>query len=194
MWPPEPLSVSQTQRLNLGTSCDQPGAVRLPEPQMRVRARSIIRLSAATPGDMRPSAAPSDVGDSASRPELPPGLRGWLLVYIVGLAVQALHGLFLTVGAVVIFTDPARAGLRSFVPLGALLFYVITNIGLAIYTALVLLLMIRRRRAAIAEQHHPQLPWRSISHVVAPVRREVAGGHHCRLPPRVGGHCLHPEF
>ena len=99
---------------------------------------------------MRPSAAPSDVGDSASRPELPPGLRGWLLVYIVGLAVQALHGLFLTVGAVVIFTDPARAGLRSFVPLGALLFYVITNIGLAIYTALVLLLMIRRRRAAIA--------------------------------------------
>jgi hypothetical protein len=68
---------------------------------------------------------------------------------MVGLAIQALHGVVLTVGAVVIFTDPARAGLASFVPLGALLFYVITNIVLAIYTALVLCLMIRRRLAAI---------------------------------------------
>ncbi len=68
---------------------------------------------------------------------------------MVGLAIQALHGLGLTVGAVVIFTDPARAGLASVVPLGALLFYVITNTVLAIYTALVLSLMIRRRKAAI---------------------------------------------
>ncbi|MHB1929048.1 MAG: hypothetical protein ACYCUG_06440 [Acidimicrobiales bacterium] len=52
-------------------------------------------------------------------------------------------------GAIVIFADPGQAGLTSFVPLGALLFYVITNIVLAIYTAVVLSLMIRRRRAAI---------------------------------------------
>jgi hypothetical protein len=93
--------------------------------------------------------APSDVGGSASQPGLPSGLRGWLLVYMIGLALQALHGLGLTVGAVVIFADPGRADLTSFVPLGALLFYVITNIVLAIYTAVVLSLMIRRCRAAI---------------------------------------------
>jgi len=68
---------------------------------------------------------------------------------MIGLVVQALHGLGLTVGAIVIFADPNRAGLTSFVPLGALLFYVITNIVLAFYTAVVLTLMIRRRKAAI---------------------------------------------
>ena len=45
-------------------------------------------------------------------------------MYMIGLAIQALHGLVLTVGAVVIFADPARVGLTSFIPLGALLFYV----------------------------------------------------------------------
>ncbi|MGC9963481.1 MAG: DUF2569 family protein [Acidimicrobiales bacterium] len=98
---------------------------------------------------MSSSAPPGDVGGSASQGDLPSGLRGWLLVYMVGLAIQALHGLELTVGATVIFADPARAGLTSFVPLEALLFYVITNVVLAIYTALVLSLMIRRRRSAI---------------------------------------------
>ncbi len=68
---------------------------------------------------------------------------------MIGLVIQALHGLGLTVGAIVIFADPERAGLRSFVPLGALVFYVITNTVLALYTAVVLLLMIRRRKAAI---------------------------------------------
>jgi hypothetical protein len=68
---------------------------------------------------------------------------------MIGLVVQALHGLGLTVGAVVIFANPALAGLTSFVPLGALLFYVVTNIVLAVYTAVVLALMIRRRKAAI---------------------------------------------
>ncbi len=101
------------------------------------------------PGEMRSSAAPSDVGSSVSRPELPSGLRGWLVVYLVGLAIQAVPALGLSVGAVVIFADPARAGLTSFVPLGALLFYVTTNIVLAVYTAVVLSLMIRRRRAGI---------------------------------------------
>ena len=70
-------------------------------------------------------------------------------MYMIGLVAQALHGLVLTVGAVVIFADPARAGLTSFIPLGALLFYVLTNIVVAIYTTVVLALMIRRRKAAI---------------------------------------------
>jgi hypothetical protein len=68
---------------------------------------------------------------------------------MVGLVIQALHGVGLTIGAIVIFANPKLAGLDSFVPLGALLFYVLTNIVLAIYTAVVLTLMIRRRKAAI---------------------------------------------
>ena len=68
---------------------------------------------------------------------------------MAGLVVQALHGLMLTVGAIVIFADPALAGLTSFVPLGALLFYVVTNVGLAVYSAIVLSLMSHHRRAAI---------------------------------------------
>ena len=100
-------------------------------------------------GNMNSSTAPIDVRGSASRPGLPSALRGWLLVYVIGLVIQALHGLGLTVGAIVIFADPARAGLTSFMPLGGLLFYVITNIVLAVYTAIVIALMIRRRKAAI---------------------------------------------
>ncbi len=98
-------------------------------------------------GNMNSSTAPIDVRGSASRPGFPSALRGWLLVYVIGLVIQTLHGLGLTVGAIVIFADPARAGLTSFMPLGGLLFYVITNIVLAVYTAIVIALMIRRRKA-----------------------------------------------
>ncbi|MGH9090172.1 MAG: DUF2569 family protein [Acidimicrobiales bacterium] len=94
------------------------------------------------------AAANNDEG-SASRPSASSGLRGWLLLYIFGLVIQALHGLGLSVGAVVIYANPARAGLTSFVPVGALLFYVGANVALAIYTLVVLALMIRRRKAAI---------------------------------------------
>lgn len=68
---------------------------------------------------------------------------------MVGLVLEALHGLGLTVGAIVIYSDPGLAGLTSFVPLGGLLFYVMTNVVLAVYTAFVLALMIRRRKTAI---------------------------------------------
>jgi hypothetical protein len=72
------------------------------------------------------------------------------LVYMVGLVVLALHGLGLTVAVVVIYANPALAGFTSFVPLGWLLFYVVTNVVLVIYTAVLLVLMLRRRKAAIA--------------------------------------------
>jgi hypothetical protein len=93
--------------------------------------------------------APIDADSGLSRPGTAAGLRGWLLVYMAGLVVQGLHGLGLTVAAVVIYADPARAGLTSFVSLRALLFYVVTNVAVAIYTAVVLVLMVRRRKAAI---------------------------------------------
>jgi hypothetical protein len=96
-------------------------------------------------------AAPhGDLGERDRRAAPPAGLRGWVLVYMVGLALQAVHGLVLTVGAIVIFSHPGLAHLTSFVPLGALLFYVGTNLTVAVYTVKVLQLMARRRGAAIA--------------------------------------------
>jgi hypothetical protein len=71
-------------------------------------------------------------------------------VYMAGLVVQALHGLVLTVAAVVIYAKPALAGLTSFGPLGWLLFYVVANVVLAVYTAVLLVLMLQHRKAAIA--------------------------------------------
>ena len=89
------------------------------------------------------TSAPTDVGDTASRLNPRAGLRGWLLVYMAGLVVQALHGLVLTVAAVVIYAKPALAGLTSFGPLGWLLFYVVANVVLAVYTAVLLVLMLQ---------------------------------------------------
>jgi hypothetical protein len=54
------------------------------------------------------------------------------------------------VGAIIIYADPSVAGLRTFVPLGALLFYEATNVVLAALTIVAYSLMFRRRRAAIA--------------------------------------------
>ncbi len=71
-------------------------------------------------------------------------------MYMAGLVVQALHGLALTVAAVVIYAKPALAGLTSFGPLGWLLFYVVANVVLAVYTAVLLVLMLQHRKAAIA--------------------------------------------
>lgn len=96
------------------------------------------------------TSALTDVGGTASRLNPRSGLRGWLLVYMAGLVVQALHGLVLTVAAVVIYAKPAVAGLTSFGPLGWLLFYVVANVGLAVYTGVLLVLMLQHRKAAIA--------------------------------------------
>lgn len=65
------------------------------------------------------------------------------------MVLSAVHGLGLTVGAIVIYAHPSLAGLTSFVPLGSLLFNVVANAVVAVYTAVVLALMIRRRKAAI---------------------------------------------
>jgi hypothetical protein len=85
------------------------------------------------------------VGQRAALPKV----RGWLLVYIAGLAVMLVHGAALTIGSIVIYADPAAAGLHSFVPLGFLLLYVTTNIILIVYAIFLFVLMARRRRSAI---------------------------------------------
>lgn len=78
-----------------------------------------------------------------------PAIRGWLLAYIVVLAYLMLHGAGLTIASIVIYAHPAAAGLRSFVPLSLLIFYVITNVILIFYAALLFVLMARRRKSAI---------------------------------------------
>ena len=78
------------------------------------------------------------------------GIRGWLLVYVIGRAGLLLYQLQLTVGAVVIYADPAVAGLRTFVPLSAFLLYEATNWLLVGLTVLAFVLIRRRSRTAIA--------------------------------------------
>jgi len=78
-----------------------------------------------------------------------PKVRGWLLVYIACLAALLMHGAVLTIGSIVIYAHPAAAGLNSFVPLGFLLLYVMTNIILIAYAIFLFVLMARRRRSAI---------------------------------------------
>ncbi len=100
----------------------------------------------------RPETAPSTSGGfwpaSQARPALV-GISGWLLVYVVGLAIELAHGLALTIGSVVIYSKPSLAGLHSFIPLWALLIYVISNLGLVAYGVALFVLMSRERKAAI---------------------------------------------
>jgi len=75
----------------------------------------------------RQETAPSTSGGSWLAPQVRPalvGISGWLLVYVVGLAIELAHGLALTIGSVVIYSKPSLAGLHSFIPLWALLIYV----------------------------------------------------------------------
>jgi len=81
--------------------------------------------------------------------QAPAGIGGWLLIYVVARMGLLLHQLQLTIGAIVIYLDPAVAGLRSFVPLSSLLFYEATNWLLVGLTVVALLLIRRRSRAAI---------------------------------------------
>lgn len=82
--------------------------------------------------------------------EVAKGIRGWLLVYVIALVYLLLHGLGLTLAAIIIYSNPSIAGLHSFVPLSSLLFYVITNIVLASYSIVLFFLMYRKRQSAIA--------------------------------------------
>jgi hypothetical protein len=86
---------------------------------------------------------------SVAQPRLV-GIRGWLALYMVGLAAELAHDLALTIGSLVIYTKPSLAGLHSFIPLWALLIYVSSNLGLVAYGVVLFVLMSRERKAAIA--------------------------------------------
>jgi steroid 5-alpha reductase family enzyme len=77
------------------------------------------------------------------------GIGGWLLVYVIALVILLVHGIGLTIAAIIIYAHPTLAGLQSFVPLNLLLFYVITNLILAIYTIVLFVLIFRKKKTAI---------------------------------------------
>ncbi len=83
------------------------------------------------------------------RTKEPGAIRGWLLVYVVVLAFITVHGMALTAASIIIYIKPSAAGVTSFAPLSALLFYDITNALLTIYAIVLFILMFRRRKAAI---------------------------------------------
>lgn len=77
------------------------------------------------------------------------GIQGWLLLYVLGLAAELAHGLTLTIGSLVIYAKPSLAGLDSFIPLWALLTYVLSNLSLLAYGLVLFVLMSRKRNAAV---------------------------------------------
>ena len=80
----------------------------------------------------------------------PKGIGGWLLIYVIGRAGLLVHQLQLTVGAIVIYADPAVAGRRTFAPLSALVLYEATNWLLVGLTVLAFVLIRRRCRTAVS--------------------------------------------
>jgi hypothetical protein len=78
-----------------------------------------------------------------------PGIRGWLLVYLIALTALVLHGSVLTIGSIVVYAHRSAAVSHSFVPLSSLTFYVITNVTLILYAIYLFSLMSRRRKSAI---------------------------------------------
>lgn len=68
---------------------------------------------------------------------------------MLGLAAEFAHGLALTIGSLVIYTNPSLVGLHSLIPLWALLIYVGSNLGLVAYGVVLFVLMSRKRKAAI---------------------------------------------
>ena len=87
------------------------------------------------------------------------GNRGWLLIYMVCLAAQLVHDLGLTIASVIIYANPSSAGRDSFIPLWALLVYVVSNLGLIAYGVVLFVLMLRKRRAAIPNN----IAWNALS-------------------------------
>jgi hypothetical protein len=76
-------------------------------------------------------------------------IRGWLLVYMIALAIFSLHALGLTIASLIINAHPSLVGMQSFIPLGALLFYVITNLIEVVYAIILFVLMFKKKRSAI---------------------------------------------
>jgi Protein of unknown function (DUF2569) len=79
----------------------------------------------------------------------PSGIKGWLLIYVILLGYLTLHSIALTIASLIFYAHPSLAGLSSFIPLGALIFYVATNGIEIVYAIILFVLMFRKKKAAI---------------------------------------------
>jgi hypothetical protein len=77
------------------------------------------------------------------------GIRGWLLVYVIALALFSIHALGLTIASLIINAHPSLVGMQSFIPLSDLLFCVITNLIEVVYAIALFVLMLKKKKAAI---------------------------------------------
>ncbi len=78
------------------------------------------------------------------------GIRGFLILYLVSIAYQLVHGLVLTGGSIVLYNSPTLAKTQGFsIPFHGLLLYVISNLILAALAVAVLILSFKRKKAAI---------------------------------------------
>jgi hypothetical protein len=124
--------------------------VRLPEPRTRVEAPSLPPAVAhydlvMQPQEKRDASRPGRLAGHSG--ELP-RIGGLLLVYRLLLIIFAVHNSMLTAGSIVVYAHSSATG-RSHVPLGSLVFYVITNVALILYVIYLFRLMSRRRKSAI---------------------------------------------
>jgi hypothetical protein len=79
----------------------------------------------------------------------PRRIGGLLAVYLVMLAILVLHGLGLTVAAVVVNGNPSLADLSEPLPWSYIVLYIVTNVILAAYTLAVMKLIVTKRRSAV---------------------------------------------
>jgi Zn-dependent protease len=77
-----------------------------------------------------------------------PRIRGLLLIYCIALTIFFVHNTFLTIGSIIVYGHSAATGAHH-VPLGSLVYYVISNVAVLVYVIYISVLMRRRRRSAI---------------------------------------------
>lgn len=95
--------------------------------------------------EMRDASSPGRVAGHGR--ELP-RIRGFLVIYHLLLVIFAVHNTLLTVGSVLVYVQSSTTK-HSHVPLGSLVFYVLTNVVLILYVIYLFILMRRRRKSAI---------------------------------------------
>src|SRR5690606_19318683 len=78
-----------------------------------------------------------------------PRIGGFLAAYVVVLILLIVHGLGLSVAAIIVNANPSLGGLSAPKPWSHIAYYVVSNVALAAYTVVILWLIVRRRRAAI---------------------------------------------
>ncbi|RLP86010.1 DUF2569 family protein [Micromonospora sp. BL4] len=147
-----------------GSSATLAGRVGLARHRIRGSAPSCARAPAPTVKPVTPVEQPSGQGslhrqstdnDAPQVPARSSALRlgGLLAGYVVVLVLLLIHGIGLTIATLVIDANPSLVGMTELGPESHIVFYVVTNCLLAVYTVVLLWLICTRRRAAIVHNY-----------------------------------------